>query len=63
VPGYGSTITGMIGSGDYTVWTSNFGNHLGSGSGAGAAVPKPPTLWLLLTGILTLYCRNRPKLS
>jgi hypothetical protein len=48
---------GVIDAGDYAVWKTNFGQT--AGSGAGAAVPEPATLWLLLTGILTMCCRRR----
>ena len=54
---------GMIDAGDYTVWKSNFGTHLGSGSGANAAVPEPATLAMLFTGVLTLCCRRRASAS
>ena len=53
--------TGKIDQADYIIWKSNFGSM--AGSGAAAAVPEPATLWMLLTGILTLHCRRRPKLS
>lgn len=54
---------GKIDQADYDFWKSHFGNHADSGAGATTAVPEPATLPLLLTGILTLYCRRRPKLS
>jgi hypothetical protein len=59
---------------DYTVWKTNFGAvSVGSGAGSGAAlpsanplsaaVPEPATMWMLLTGILTLYSRRRVTVS
>ena len=55
----------MIDAGDYDVWSTNFGNTVGShpGAGATAAVPEPATLWMLLAVILTLCCRRRAKVS
>jgi T5SS/PEP-CTERM-associated repeat protein len=50
---------GKIDQADFNVWKANFGTHAGSGSGASAAVPEPPTLWMLLAGILTICCRRR----
>ena len=54
---------GVIDSGDFDVWKANYGNHSGSGAGETAAVPEPMTLWMLLTGILAICCRRRPKVS
>ena len=54
---------GMIDSGDYTVWKNNFGQTApgsGAGASANAAVPEPATLVVLLIGILTICCRQRP---
>jgi hypothetical protein len=57
---------GMVDSGDYDVWKMHFG-QTASGSGAGAssntAVPEPATLWLLLTGILTMCSLRRAMVS
>ena len=53
----------MIDSDDYDVWKSNFGNHAGSGAGAKAAVPEPTTAVMLISGILTVCSRRRPKVS
>jgi T5SS/PEP-CTERM-associated repeat protein len=54
---------GVIDGGDYDVWTTNFGNHAGAGASgsASAAVPEPSTLVMLLTGILSIFCRRRPN--
>lgn len=54
---------GVIDQADYAFWKANFGNHSGSGAGATAAVPEPATAMLLLTGILTMSCHRRPKVS
>jgi hypothetical protein len=35
---------------DYTVWRTHFGQSL-SGSGAGAAIPEPPLLWLAVAAM------------
>ncbi len=44
---------------DYNIWRANFGNHSGSGSAAVAnsAVPEPPSLILIVTGVLMLSSR------
>jgi hypothetical protein len=48
---------------DYNIWKSDFGNHAGIGPGAipTTGAPEPATLWMFLTGILTLCSRRRPK--
>lgn len=47
--------------GDYDVWRAHFGQVAGSGSGlgAGAAVPEPATLAMLIGGILPFFGRRR----
>jgi hypothetical protein len=52
---------GVVDAGDYDVWKMHYGEHAGSGAGANATatVPEPVTLWLLITGILTMLCRRR----
>jgi hypothetical protein len=37
---------------DYTLWRDNFGRSELSGSGSNAAVPEPPSAWLMLAGLL-----------
>ena len=37
---------------DYTLWRDNFGRSELSGSGSNAAVPEPPSAWLMLVGLL-----------
>ena len=53
----------MITQLDYDFWKANFGNHAGIGAGAipTTGVHEPATLWMFLTGILTLCSRRRPK--
>jgi hypothetical protein len=53
---------GVIDQADYNVWKTNFGAHAGSGSDVGAAVPEPATLWIFLTGILTVCSQRCHKL-
>jgi hypothetical protein len=50
-----------IGPNHYTLWRSNFGNPPGAGSGlAGAAVPEPNTMILMLGGMIgALRVRRR----
>ena len=45
---------GSVTQADYDVWKSNFGNHPGSGSGTGAAVPEPSIFVLGIAGLATL---------
>src|SRR4029077_15550928 len=40
---------------DYNLWKANFGRTSGSGAGAAAAVPEPPT-WLLLLAAALAAC-------
>lgn len=52
---------GTIGTAQYNAWRSHFGTTLGSGLGAGAAVPEPTTLCMaLFTAVLSgLMVRRR----
>jgi hypothetical protein len=52
---------GKIDQADYNVWKAIFGNHSGSGASSNVGVPEPATFWILLPGILTMYCWRRPK--
>ena len=57
---------GTVDAGDYGVWKMHFGQSIpgsGAGTSANTAVPEPVTLLILLTGILTMCCRRRPKVS
>jgi len=56
---------GKIDQADYALWKANFGTHAGSGSGAGesAAIPEPATLFMLVTGILAIFCRQLGAVS
>jgi hypothetical protein len=39
---------------DYTLWRDNFGRSELGGSGSNAAVPEPPSAWLMLVGLLAV---------
>jgi hypothetical protein len=51
---------GMVTQADYDVWRANFGRTPGSGAvlGAGAQVPEPASILMLLAGMSLLYCRR-----
>jgi hypothetical protein len=53
---------GIVDAGDYTTWKTSFGkavSNVPAGAGAGfASVPEPTSLFLLITGALTLTSRR-----
>jgi hypothetical protein len=42
------SVGGVIGAAQYDVWRANFGRTFGSGGLAGATVPEPRSVWLLV---------------
>ena len=52
----GAGITGPVGTNDYNYWKSHFGEGMGSGAAAGAAIPEPSTACLLFT--ITILAGN-----
>jgi autotransporter-associated beta strand protein len=55
--------TGLISTADYDVWKSDFGNHSGSGAGATAGVPEPPSLLLIAIGFSLLRSATHSSLG
>jgi hypothetical protein len=58
----GAGITGPVGTGDYDFWKSHFGEGMGSGAAAGAAIPEPTTACLIFSiTILAGNVRSRAR--
>ena len=54
---------GVVDQFDYDFWRAHFGETAPPGSGAGAAVPEPATLIMLLVGMLAMFFRRRTAVS
>jgi hypothetical protein len=53
--------TAGVGQDDFTRWRANFGKMLGSGSGAGSAIPEPDAAGLLVMSLVALLQSRRRR--